>query len=158
MLDVMERLDPREAVLYLGGTFADPATSSRGASRLAAGLADRVALLGRVPPPELPRYLGGGRRRLGAVEPRSTQYSDPTVPTKLYEGMAVGLAALVSDLPGRGELVRREACGLAVRPAPTATWPACAGCSPTATRSARWAPRPPGGGRPTPGRWSRPIW
>jgi glycosyltransferase involved in cell wall biosynthesis len=30
--------------------------------------------------------------------------------------MAVGLAALVSDLPGRGELVRTEQCGLAVPP------------------------------------------
>ena len=44
------------------------------------------------------------------------QYSHPTVPTKLLEGMAVGLAALVSDMPGRGELVRLEECGLAVEP------------------------------------------
>jgi glycosyltransferase involved in cell wall biosynthesis len=28
--------------------------------------------------------------------------------------MAVGIAALVTDLPGRGELVRAEGCGIAV--------------------------------------------
>ena len=31
-------------------------------------------------------------------------------------GMTMGLAALVSNMPGRGELVRLEECGLAVEP------------------------------------------
>src|SRR5512141_836400 len=52
MLDVMERLAPDEAVLYLGGTFNDPALELEVSERLALGLADRVKLLGRVPPPE----------------------------------------------------------------------------------------------------------
>jgi hypothetical protein len=30
--------------------------------------------------------------------------------------MAMGLAALVSDMPGRGELVREEGCGVVVPP------------------------------------------
>jgi glycosyltransferase involved in cell wall biosynthesis len=47
---------------------------------------------------------------------QTSQYALPTVATKLYEGLAVGLAALVSDLPGRSELVREERCGITVPP------------------------------------------
>ena len=82
---------------------------------MTAGLADRVRLLGRVPPPDLPRYLAAADVVWVPSVP-STQYAHPTVPTKLLEGMAMARAALVSDLPGRGELVRNEECGLAVPP------------------------------------------
>jgi glycosyltransferase involved in cell wall biosynthesis len=115
MLDVMARLHPHEAVLYLGGTFNDPALETEVAGRLAAGLGDRVKLLGRIPPPQLPRYLGAADVVWVPSVP-TTQYSNTAVPTKLFEGMAMRLAALVSDLPGRGELVRAEGCGLAVAP------------------------------------------
>ena len=115
MLDVMEQLEPDEAVLYLGGTFNDPALEKEVGERLAAGLADRVKLLGRIPPPELPRYLAAADVVWVPSQPDS-QYSHPTVPTKLLEGMTMGLAALVSNMPGRGELVRLEECGLAVEP------------------------------------------
>jgi len=115
MLDVMELLEPGEAVLYLGGTFADPALETEVRARLAAGLDDRVKLLGRIPPSNLPRYLAAVDVVWGPSVP-TVQYSHPTVPTKLLEGMAMGLAALVSNLPGRGELVRLEECGLAVEP------------------------------------------
>jgi len=115
MLDVMERLSPDEAVLYLGGTFNDPALKREVGERLALGLADRVTLLGRVPPPLLPRYLAAADVVWVPSQPDG-QYSHPTISTKLLEGMAVGLAALVSDMPGRGELVHGEACGLAVPP------------------------------------------
>ena len=115
MLDVMEQLAPDEAVLYLGGTFNDPALELEVGERLAAGLADRVKLLGRVPPPELPRYLAAADVVWVPSQP-DRQYSHPTIPTKLLEGMTMGLAALVSDMPGRGELVAGEACGLAVPP------------------------------------------
>ena len=102
-------------MLYLGGTFNDPALELEVGERLAAGLADRVKLLGRIPPPELPRYLAAADVVWVPSQP-DRQYSHPTVPTKLLEGMTMGLAALVSDMPGRGELVRGEACGLAVPP------------------------------------------
>jgi glycosyltransferase involved in cell wall biosynthesis len=115
MLDVMEQLAPDEAVLYLGGTFNDPALELEVGERLALGLADRVKLLGRVPPPELPRYLAAADVVWVPSQP-DRQYSHPTIPTKLLEGMTMGLAALVSDMPGRGELVSGEACGLAVPP------------------------------------------
>ena len=115
MLDVMEQVGPDEAVLYLGGTFNDPALETEVGERLAAGLADRVKLLGRIPPPELPRYLAAADVVWVPSRP-DRQYSHPTIPTKLLEGMTMGLAALVSDMPGRGELVRLEECGLAVEP------------------------------------------
>jgi glycosyltransferase involved in cell wall biosynthesis len=115
MLDVMERLGAGEAVLYLGGTFNDPGLETEVQARLAGGLGDRVRLLGRIPPPKLPRYLAAADVVWVPSQP-DRQYSHPTIPTKLLEGMTVGLAALVSDLPGRGALVRAEACGLAVPP------------------------------------------
>lgn len=115
MLDVMEQLAADDAVLYLGGTFASPGMEEETRSRLAAGLDDRVKLLGRVPPAELPRYLAAADVVWIPSVP-TVQYQHPTVPTKLLEGMAMGLAALVSNLPGRGELVRLEECGLAVEP------------------------------------------
>ena len=115
MLDVMEQVEPDEAVLYLGGTFNDPALETEVRERLAAGLADRVKLLGRIPPPELPRYLAAADVVWVPSQP-DRQYSHPTIPTKLLEGMTMGLAALVSDMPGRGDLVRLEECGLAVEP------------------------------------------
>ena len=115
MLDVMEQVAPDEAVLYLGGTFNDPALETEVRERLAAGLGDRVKLLGRIPPPELPRYLAAADVVWVPSQP-DRQYSHPTVPTKLLEGMTMGLAALVSNMPGRGELVRLEECGLAVEP------------------------------------------
>jgi glycosyltransferase involved in cell wall biosynthesis len=113
MLDVMEQLDADKAVLYLGGVFADPAMEAEARQRLAAGLHDRVKLLGRVPPAELPQYLTAADVVWVPSLP-SRQHDNPTVPTKLFEGMASGLAALVSNLPGRGEIVRLEECGLAV--------------------------------------------
>jgi glycosyltransferase involved in cell wall biosynthesis len=115
MLDVMEQLEPDEAVLYLGGTFNAPALETEVRARLAAGLDDRVKLLGRIPPPVLPRYLAAADVVWVPSQP-DRQYSHPTVPTKLLEGMTMGLAALVSNMPGRGDLVRLEECGLAVEP------------------------------------------
>ena len=113
MLDVMEQLDADEAVLYLGGVFADPAMEDEARQRLAAGLHDRVKLLGRVPPAELPRYLTAADV-VWSPSLSGPQYNLPTVDTKIFEGMAGGLAVLATDLPGRGEIVRREECGLVV--------------------------------------------
>ena len=116
MLDVMEQARRRTRPSC---TSAAPSTTRRleleVGERLALGLADRVKLLGRVPPPELPRYLAAADVVWVPSQP-DRQYSHPTIPTKLLEGMTMGLAALVSNMPGRGELVRLEECGLAVEP------------------------------------------
>ncbi len=115
MIDVMERLDPGEAMLILGGSFASPGLEAEVRARLDAGLDDRVRLLGRVPPPELPRYLAAAEVVWMPSLP-SIQYSRPNVETKIFEGMAVGLATLASGLAGRGEFLERERCGIAVPP------------------------------------------
>jgi glycosyltransferase involved in cell wall biosynthesis len=116
MLDVMERLRPDEAVLLLGGTFTSRDLEAETLARIAGGLHDRVHFLGRVPPPELPRYLASAEVIWIPSQP-SVQLSRPSTHSKIYEGMAVGLAALVSDLPEKtSEVVRRERCGVAVAP------------------------------------------
>jgi hypothetical protein len=114
MLDVMALAGSR-AVLYLGGTFADPAWGREVEARVAGELAGCVRLLGRVPPAEVPDVLAAAEV-VWVPAQQTSQYTLPTVATKLYEGLAVGLAALVSDLPGRSELVREERCGIAVPP------------------------------------------
>ncbi|MFA4965365.1 MAG: glycosyltransferase family 4 protein [Thermoleophilia bacterium] len=115
MIDVMARLGRDDAVLILGGSFASPELEADVRARLSSGLDDRVHLLGRVPPPELPRYLAAAEVVWMPSLP-SVQYSRPNVETKIYEGMAVGLATLASDLAGREEFLQREACGIAVPP------------------------------------------
>jgi hypothetical protein len=114
MLDVMAQVGTR-AVLYLGGTFADPDWGREVEARVAGELAGAVRLLGRVPPAEVPGVLAAADV-VWVPAQQTSQYALPTVATKLYEGLAVGLAALVSDLPGRSELVREEDCGIAVPP------------------------------------------
>ena len=113
MLDVMKRLEPGEAVLYLGGVFASEEFEAEVATRVDVGLADRVVLLGRIPQPELPRYLAAADV-VWSPSLAGPQYDLPTVDTKIFEGMASRLAVLATDLPGRGEIVRLEECGLAV--------------------------------------------
>jgi glycosyltransferase involved in cell wall biosynthesis len=100
MLDVMARLEPDDALLLLGGVFSSPAFEAETMARLETGLGDRVRFLGRVPRDEVPRYLASAEVLWMASEP-SAQFSRPTVATKIYEGAAVGLAVLASDLPGR---------------------------------------------------------
>ncbi len=113
MLDVMARLDPDEALLLLGGRFASAAVEAETMTRIA-GLDDRVRFLGRVGRADVPRYLASADVVWTASRP-SVQYSRPTVATKVFEGAAVGLAALASDLPGR-EIIRDEGFGILVPP------------------------------------------
>ena len=113
MLDVMNRAD--DAVLYLAGSFGDPAYEAVVRTRVTRELGDRVRLLGRIAPDRIPAHLASADVVWVPAMPTS-QYSKPTVSTKLFEGMAVGLAALVSDLPGRGDIVTATQCGLAVPP------------------------------------------
>jgi glycosyltransferase involved in cell wall biosynthesis len=63
---------------------------------------------------DVPRYLASADVVWTASWP-SAQYSRPTVATKVFEGAAVGLAALASDLPGR-EVIRDEGFGILVPP------------------------------------------
>jgi glycosyltransferase involved in cell wall biosynthesis len=113
MLEVMGRVDG--AVLYLGGVFHDPAYEREVRALVEAELSDRVRLLGRVAPAAVPDHLAAADVVWVPSQP-SPQYSLPAVTTKLFEGLGAGCAALVSDLPGRGDVVRDRECGLAVEP------------------------------------------
>lgn len=115
MLDVMERLDRDDALLVLGGVFDSPDLERETMARLAGGLSDRVRYLGRVPRAQLASYLASADVVWNPMLP-SDQYALPNIETKIYEGAAVGLAVLTSDLPGRTELVERERLGIAVPP------------------------------------------
>jgi hypothetical protein len=113
MLDVLRQVDG--AVLYLGGTFSNPDFEAEVRATADGDLAGRLTLLGRVPPDDVPDLLAGADV-VWVPALQTAQYARPTVATKLYEGMAVGLAVLVSDLPGRGDVVREVGCGVAVEP------------------------------------------
>jgi glycosyltransferase involved in cell wall biosynthesis len=114
MLDVVR--DAGEGVvLYLGGDFYDPVFAAEVSQRVAEELRGRVRLLGRIPPSEVPHYLASAEVVWVPSLPTG-QYRRPTVATKLFEGMACGLAALVSDLPGRAPVVAGERCGVLVPP------------------------------------------
>jgi hypothetical protein len=121
MLDVLQRRAAEghdDAMLYLGGVFYNPEVEAEVRGRVEgpqAPLAGRVKLLGRIAPDELPAYLAAAD--VVWVPPTAGgQTHRKLVTTKLYEGLAVGLAALVSDLPGRSEVVKEEDCGIAVPP------------------------------------------
>lgn len=114
MLEVMREVGD-QAVLFLGGTFPNRQFEAEVRELADGELAPCLRLLGRVPPPNVPSLLAAGDV-VWVPETATEQYRRPTVPTKLFEGMASGLAVLASDLPGRSEVVRREACGLVVAP------------------------------------------
>ena len=113
MFDVMARLEPGEAELLLGGIFSSRAFAAEVEARLPA-LADRVRFLGRVARDDVPRYLASADVLWTPSRP-SAQFSRPTVATKVFEGAAMGLAVLASDLPGR-EIVADEGIGINVAP------------------------------------------
>ena len=114
MLDVMTAVRGR-ATLHLGGRFSSPQFEREVRRRVADTLPDTVSLLGPLPPHQVAGYLASADVVWVPAQPTS-QYARPAVATKLFEGSAVGLAALVSDLPGRREFVQEQRCGLVVPP------------------------------------------
>ena len=113
ILDVMERLERDDALLVLGGIFSSRQFEAETLARLES-LTDRVLFLGRVARDDVPRYLASADVLWTASTP-SAQFTRPTVATKIFEGAAVGLAVLASDLPGR-EIVTDEGFGIVVAP------------------------------------------
>lgn len=111
MLDALLEVD--DAVLYLGGVFSNPEFEAEARRIADRDLRGRVHFLGRVPPEDVPGLLAGADV-VWVPSLATEQYQRPTVATKIFEGMAVGLAVLASDLPGRGDVVRAAGCGLTV--------------------------------------------
>ncbi len=159
MLDVMERLEPDEAVLYLGGVFASAELEAEVRARVEAGLHDRVVLLGRIPPPELPHYLAAA----DVVWSPSLAGPQYDLPDRRHEDLRGHGRRAVPCWPPTCRAAARSCASRSAAspcpPAPTAISPASGACWPTAARSARWANAviAPSRGA-TPGRPSRAIW
>jgi glycosyltransferase involved in cell wall biosynthesis len=114
MIDCLRVLG-EQIQLLLGGRCATPEFEAELRAALDECPPGSLRLLGRVPPAEVPGYLASAEV-IWLPELPTAQYARPTIPTKLLEGMAAGLAALVSDLPGRGEVIEAARCGAVVPP------------------------------------------
>ena len=112
MLEVMRVVGDR-AMLTLGGPFPDADYERRIRAEIDADLTGCVALLGRVPPAEVPRHLAAADV-VWSPWPADVYGQRRISTNKVFEGLAAGCAALVSDLPGQGDVVRGERCGLVV--------------------------------------------
>ncbi|MBV9079436.1 MAG: glycosyltransferase family 4 protein [Methylobacteriaceae bacterium] len=74
-----------------------------------------VAYLGRLPQADLPALIRGAVAALVPIsDPSGRSSRGGVLPLKLYEGLACGVPAIVTDLPGQAELVRAGECGLVV--------------------------------------------
>lgn len=113
MLAVMREVGD-QATLTLGGPFPDAEYERRVRAEIAE-LSDRVTLLGRLPPVEVPQHLRAADV-VWSPWPADVYGQRRISTNKVFEGLAAGLAALVSDLPGQGDVVRGERCGLVVPP------------------------------------------
>ena len=112
MLAVMRVVGDR-ATLTLGGPFPDADYERRIGAQIDAELTGCVTLLGRVPPTEVPRHLAAADV-VWSPWPADVYGQRRISTNKVFEGLAAGCAALVSDLPGQGDVVRGQHCGLVV--------------------------------------------
>jgi glycosyltransferase involved in cell wall biosynthesis len=72
----------------------------------------RVSYIGNLPYADIPELISGS---LAAAIPKA--YHRPELglsPLKLYEAMACAVPVIVTDLPGLGDVVRAEDCGVVV--------------------------------------------
>jgi glycosyltransferase involved in cell wall biosynthesis len=73
-----------------------------------------VAYLGPVPQGELPALVRGALAALVPISDPGGRSSKGVLPLKLYEALACGTPAIVTNLPGQAELVRSGECGVVV--------------------------------------------
>jgi glycosyltransferase involved in cell wall biosynthesis len=83
----------------------------------AAGLRDSFTLHYNLPPPEIPALLS--HTRLGLIPLPEGPEVQRSLPMKLFEFLALGRAAVVSDLPAVRRLVDGAGCCVLVRPGDT---------------------------------------
>jgi len=79
---------------------------------IAAGLP--VEWLGQKPYEEVPALIAGALAGLIPITNPQGRSSTGVLPLKLYETLACGIPAVVSDLPGQADLVRQGECGAVV--------------------------------------------
>jgi glycosyltransferase involved in cell wall biosynthesis len=75
-----------------------------------------VRWLGYRPNEEIPELIAGALGGLVPITDPSGRSATGALPLKLYEMLACGLPAIVTDLPGQAELVREGRCGMVIAP------------------------------------------
>jgi len=73
-----------------------------------------VQWLGLQPYEKIPELVAGAIASLIVIGNPQSRSSTGVLPLKLYETLACGIPAIVSDLPGQAELVRDGQCGLVI--------------------------------------------
>lgn len=77
-------------------------------------LPPNAAYLGPARQEDLPALIRGAMAALVPISDPGGRSSKGVLPLKLYEALACGVPAIVTDLPGQSDLVRDGACGLVV--------------------------------------------
>jgi glycosyltransferase involved in cell wall biosynthesis len=73
-----------------------------------------VEWLGQRPYEEIPSLISGALAGLIPITNPQGRSSTGVLPLKLYETLACGIPAIVSDLPGQADLVRDGQCGVVI--------------------------------------------
>jgi len=82
----------------------------------AASKDSRIRYLGKIPYQKVPSLLAGSIAGLVCKNNLGDRVSTGLSPLKLYEIMACGVPAIVTDFPGQSELVTEGRCGLVIPP------------------------------------------
>jgi glycosyltransferase involved in cell wall biosynthesis len=108
MVDALEHGSwPRDLALVVIGDGPERPRLEAAARRNPA-----LHVLGRLPYAEMPAIVAGALAGLVPITDPGGRSSTGVAPLKLFETLACSVPAIVSDLPGQAEFVRRVACGL----------------------------------------------
>jgi glycosyltransferase involved in cell wall biosynthesis len=77
-------------------------------------LNDRVVYLGRRPYRDVAAYVANALAGVVAITDPGKRSSTGMLPLKLFETLACGIPAIVTDLPGQADLVREAGCGVVI--------------------------------------------
>lgn len=86
----------------------------------AAADSDRIAYLGKLPYREVPGVVAGSLAGMVAISDPQGRSATGLFPIKLFETLACGVPAIVTDYPGQADLVERHRCGLVTPPGDSA--------------------------------------
>ncbi len=75
---------------------------------------DRIVFMGRKPYKEIAPYVANALAGLVIINNPDSRSSTGVLPLKLYETLACGIPAIVTDLPGQKELVEDNDCGVVI--------------------------------------------
>lgn len=92
------------------------AGARQSAVEAAVGAGLPIRWLGHRPYGEIPGLIAGAIAGLNPITDPLGRAATGMNPLKLYEMLASGLAAIVTDLPGQAELVAKGGCGLVIPP------------------------------------------